>query len=527
MSEGVPLIDIRPDHWEIVRDILKKHVPQYAVWAFGSRAKWHAKPYSDLDLAIITDKPLSLAVSAALADDFSESDLPWKVDVVDWATISASFREIIERDKVVVQEGSKSVNMGCEWRELALGELTEWFSGGTPPKSNPAFWGGGIPWISASSMKTGRLADSDRTLTPEGLERGSRLARKGDVLLLVRGSELHKRIPVGIASRDVSFNQDVKALRAKDGLDEDFLYYWLTGNEAMLLSKVESTGIGAGKLDTNVLKCLPIRIPPKPEQLAIAHIIGTLDDKIELNRRRNQILEAMARALFKDWFVDFGPVRAKLEGRWQRNQSLPGLPAHLYDLFPDRLVESELGEIPEGWEIRRVSDFLSLAYGKSLPAKARSPGNVPVYGSGGITGVHNIALIDSEAVIVGRKGTVGSLYWEQSPSYPIDTVFYVQPLVSLPFCYHLLESLPLRDMNTDAAVPGLNRKNVYRLEVVSPPEVLLEKFSVLARKLREKIFTAQNELHLLTQLHDTLLPKLIAGELRIVDAEKFMERTGI
>lgn len=107
MTDPVPPIDIRPDHWQIVRDILQKHVPQYAVWAFGSRAKWTAKPYSDLDLAVITDKPLSLAVSAALAEDFSESDLPWKVDVVDWATTSESFRKIIERDKVVLQDRKK------------------------------------------------------------------------------------------------------------------------------------------------------------------------------------------------------------------------------------------------------------------------------------------------------------------------------------------------------------------------------------------------------------------------------------
>ena len=103
---SVPAIDIHPDHWEIVRQILQKHVPHLGVWAFGSRAGRRAKPYSDLDLAIITDQPLPLAIQAALADDFSESDLPWKVDVVDWATTSAAFREIIERDKVPLQEDS-------------------------------------------------------------------------------------------------------------------------------------------------------------------------------------------------------------------------------------------------------------------------------------------------------------------------------------------------------------------------------------------------------------------------------------
>lgn len=99
----VPNIDIQPHHWEIVRDILRRHVPRHEVWAFGSRARWSAKPYSDLDLAVIADEPLSLQVSASLADDFSESNLPWKVDVVDWATTSESFRKIIQADKVVLQ----------------------------------------------------------------------------------------------------------------------------------------------------------------------------------------------------------------------------------------------------------------------------------------------------------------------------------------------------------------------------------------------------------------------------------------
>ncbi len=106
-----PPIDIPVKHWEIVRDILQKQVPGYAVWAFGSRAKGTAKPYSDLDLAVITNQALSLAVSAALDDDFSASDLPWKVDVVDWATTGASFRKIIEREKVVVQKPTKAVDV--------------------------------------------------------------------------------------------------------------------------------------------------------------------------------------------------------------------------------------------------------------------------------------------------------------------------------------------------------------------------------------------------------------------------------
>lgn len=107
MTTSLPAIDIRPEHWEIVRAILGRHVPDHEVWAFGSRAKGNAKPYSDLDLAIITDTPLSLEASASLNEEFSESDLPWKVDVVDWAVTSEAFRKIIERDKVVVWQPGK------------------------------------------------------------------------------------------------------------------------------------------------------------------------------------------------------------------------------------------------------------------------------------------------------------------------------------------------------------------------------------------------------------------------------------
>ena len=115
-----------------------------------------------------------------------------------------------------------------------------------------------------------------------------------------------------------------------------------------------------------------ITLPPVAEQRAIAHVLGTLDDKIELNRRMNETLEEMARALFKSWFVDFEPVRAKMEGRWRRGESLPGLPADLYDLFPDRLVPSELGEIPEGWEVKALGDCIDVERGLSYKGSGLS-----------------------------------------------------------------------------------------------------------------------------------------------------------
>ena len=253
------------------------------------------------------------------------------------------------------------------------------------------------------------------------------------------------------------------------------------------------------------------------EQRAIAHILGTLDDKIALNRRMNETLEAMARALFKDWFVDFGPTRAKAESRD------PYLAPEIWDMFPDKLDED--GK-PEGWEDGKVEDYLELAYGKSLPARSRRPGGVAVYGSGGITGFHDEAFIKGPAIIVGRKGTVGSLYWEDRPIFPIDTVFYVVPKrAALSFCYQLLLSQPLAHMNTDAAVPGLNRNNVYRLEFPWSGSRLTNTFESFASPLWKKRTANLREIDTLSHSRDLLLPKLMSGEIRVGDADKFVQES--
>jgi hypothetical protein len=148
----------------------------------------------------------------------------------------------------------------------------------------------------------------------------------------------------------------------------DFAYYLTLWEEVRGYAISHMTGTsGRQRVPTDSFDHLTVPIPPLPEQRAIAHILGTLDDKIELNRRMSETLEQMARALFKAWFVDFEPVRAKMEGRWRRGESLPGLPAHLYDLFPDRLVDSELGEIPEGWGVGTVDEEFDLTMGQSPP----------------------------------------------------------------------------------------------------------------------------------------------------------------
>ena len=181
-------------------------------------------------------------------------------------------------------------------------------------------------------------------LRPRHLRLPTPNLRAGDVLVAMTGYigdvaiVQDRHLPVVLNQRVGKFT-----VRNPNQLTERFLFYMLRSKDI----REELEGLGYGSAQANIspslIQSVEIPVPPLPEQRAIAHVLGTLDDKIELNRRMNQTLEEMARALFKSWFVDFDPVRAKMDGRWRRGESLPGLPADLYDLFPNRLVDSELG----------------------------------------------------------------------------------------------------------------------------------------------------------------------------------------
>jgi type I restriction enzyme S subunit len=206
--------------------------------------------------------------------------------------------------------------------------------------------------------------------------------------------------------------------------------------------------------------------------------------------------------------------------------------AHAFHhLFPQAFEQSDepsvgiQGWIPKGWGVSRLDSILELAYGRALKKTERLEGDIPVYGSGGMTGYHNDFLVPGPGIIVGRKGTVGSLYWEDKNFYPIDTVFYVKPMkqYSLEYCFMQLKVLGLENMNTDAAVPGLNRNNAYRLEIVKPEQKIIDKFSDIIKSFQCRKQALQSETENLESLRDTLLPKLISGELRIPDAEQATE----
>lgn len=553
MTTPVPSVDLRPDHWAIVRDALRRHVPDREVVAFGSRATWTAKDYSDLDLAVMGEEPLSLRTAAALDEALGDSDLPFKVDVVDWTRIDDSFRAIIQQHGVVIQcatgsskeKGAKhpSVPDAEGWREARLSELVRFLSGGTPSKKCAAYWNGEIPWVSAKEMKQFRLRDTTAKVTVEALANGAKRVPAGTVLLLTRGMRLLKEVPVCVLQQPMTFNQDIKALEPIGDVDPGFLPYLLLGNTERLRNLVDLAGHGTGRINTDELGALGVRLPPTREQHAIAQILGTLDDKIEWNRRMNETLETMARALFKSWFVDFDPVRAKVEDRNTR------LPPNIADLFPDRLVDSEMGEVPKRWEVSEIGKEVN-AVGGSTPStkepsywhdgqrywatprdlsKLWSP--VLLETSRKITdeGLQKISsgTLPVGTVLMSSRAPIGYLAIAEVPTAVNQGFIAMRCDQRLPnlyvlfWCYQTLGHI--RDIAGGSTFAEISKKAFRPVSVVVPSEPILRVFDGLCRPLYDRLVVNTKEAVTLAALRDTLLPKLISGEIRVPDAERALE----
>lgn len=312
------------------------------------------------------------------------------------------------------------------------------------------------------------------------------------------------------------------ALYVKDfhGNSARFAYYFFKQFDFSSFN----SGSAQPSLNRNVVHPVKIRIPGRDEQILIASFLGELDDRIELLRQTNETLEAMARAIFKSWFVDFDPVRAKAEGREPE-----GMDAATAALFASEFQDSQLGPIPEGWSIKKFGDEAQLAYGKALKAENRSDGTIRVMGSNGQIGWHDQKLVSGPGIVIGRKGNPGTVEWVQDDFFPIDTTFYVKTqgnACDLHYLHQALCRLNLPSLSADSAVPGLNRSAAYGAVMVLPPESLRSEFALLSVQIRKRIACNGEHSSTLAELRDILLPRLISGKLRVPEAEAMLAEVG-
>ena len=343
-------------------------------------------------------------------------------------------------------------------------------------------------------------------------------------------------------------NQRVGKVIAKSSdANLDFLYWVMRHKDYRNLVVSTATGSTVRHTSPSRILAYSFLLPPPSQQQAIAHILGTLDDKIELNRKTNETLEAMAKTLFKSWFVDFDPVRAKAEGR------TTGLPAEISDLFPDAFEDSDLGEIPSGWRISSVNDLCEWVSSGGTPSRSRKAfwqnGTIPWFKTGEL---NDAPLLDSaEKINELALGNSSCKYWEAGT---ILFAIYASPTVGrlglltesgtsnqaaaglkakggigTPFLRRtlLFSRDELQNIAVGAAQQNINVQILKDHKVIAPDSSLATVYSKTISPLDEQQICLAKSTRDLCLLRDALLPKLISGEIRIPDAEKILEKVGI
>ena len=502
-------IDITAEQRKTVLSLLEKHLPNTTAWVYGSRAKWTARPQSDLDMVVFATPEQSSRVFD-LREAFEESNLPFRVDLFVWDDVPERFRKHIKQDYVVLAEKEELGLVGDGWKTMTLGEFAPFTYGKGLPvgKRNPS---GVIPVFGSNGIVG--YHDSSLTDGPTII-----IGRKGTV-----GAVHYSPIPCWPI--DTTF-----FITGNDSALTRFKYYALSvlGLEHM---NSDSAVPGLNRSDAHARTLL---LPEESEQRAIAHILGTLDDKIELNRRMNETLEEMARALFKSWFVDFDPVRAKMEGRDT------GLPPDVADLFPDRLVESELGEIPEGWEVGVLDDAIELLSGGTPRTSVASywNGDIPWYTAKDAPSLSDIFALDTErtitqagvensstkilpagTTIITARGTVGSLACLGIPMAMNQTCYGIQGAQGYSdfFTYWTIRKAvdELQSRTHGTIFDTITRQTFKIVDMVLPPVNVTEVFEYTVNPIMKRILNNLHESQTLTVQRNVMLPKLVSGELRV------------
>jgi type I restriction enzyme, S subunit len=322
----------------------------------------------------------------------------------------------------------------------------------------------------------------------------------GDILVTSSGT-IGKIAKIRALHLPMMMNTSVIRFHPKsdNNLDRAFLYAFLRSHFFQNQAATFATGAAQSNFGPAHIKQMRIVLPPLPTQRKIAAILSAYDDLIENNTRRIKILEVMAQALYREWFVHFH------------------FPGH----EEVQMVESELGLVPEGWEVGRLDDALVLQRGFDLPTHQRQPGDVPIYAATGIAGTHREAKVSGPGVVTGRSGSLGTVLYIDRDFWPLNTALWVKEFKrSTPIhAYYLLRGLSLGGFNSGAAVPTLNRNDIHGLSVTLPPWELLQSFDQKIVPMFQLTRSLERKNANLRRTRDLLLPKLISGEVDVESLE--------
>ena len=387
--------------------------------------------------------------------------------------------------------------MKSNWETRPLGELVKFSSGGTPSKKNPEYWNGTIPWISAKTMKDERISTSDLMITEDGLASGSKLAPIGSLLLLTRGSGLFNGIPLCIVEQPVAFNQDVKCIESYTDVSNQFIFYWLKSQEQYLKAKLEVTGIGAGKFDTKFLQELNVPVPPKEERDKIVAIAESLSKRIIVNAKINDNLQQQAAALFANFYD-----RAETEvGFTEIIQILGG--------GTPKTGESSYwnGNVPF-FTPKDVCLPYTLTTEKTITEEGLAHCNSRLY--------------PINTVFVTARGTVGKVGLSGVPMAMNQSCYALvgKDTHQLLVYFYTLKAVDRLKHKASGAVFDAITTRDFESEIISKlSDIDAKAFLDMAEPIYRAVLSNSIENLRLVALRDSLLPKLMSGEIDVADIQ--------
>jgi len=385
-----------------------------------------------------------------------------------------------------------------EWKEVRLGDLCyRVCSGGTPKSTCSVYYDGGtIPWLNTKEINYNRIYQTESHITEEGLNNSSaKWIDANSVIVAMYGATAGR---VAVAKIPMTTNQACCNLMIdKSKADYNFIYYYLSNNYKHLLSM--ANGAAQQNLNAQVIKDFVISLPEIDEQHRISSFLSALDDKIAVNRRICENLETQAQALFKHWFIDFAPFKN------------------------GKFVESELGMIPEGWRVMSIDDIYSIKYGKNLPtSKIKEKGDYPVYGANGIMGYYNTYNYDNYVTLITSRGSgsgdVSRTFQEKA--FITNNSFAVNPkdnysYLGCGYTYYCIKNINFKPFCSGSAQPQLTNTSISAISILLPDKNVVIKYNSLASYIQKEINQAYIESNRLATLRDTLLPKLMPGQIKV------------
>lgn len=411
--------------------------------------------------------------------------------------------------------------MKSEWTYRPLGELVSFASGGTPSKKRDDYWGGTIPWISAKTLKTENIDTSDLFITEEGLKVGSKIAPKGSILLLTRGSGLFNGIPIARVEKDVAFNQDIKCLDSYGEVENEFIFYWLLSQKDYLMAKVGVTGIGAGKFDLDFLQKLMVPIPSERERKRIVGFASSISEKIRCNAAVNDNLEQQAQAIFKEWFIEnpennewstgtFSElIKTTLNGDWGKEAPTGNNTEKVYCIRG-----ADIPEVKAGNKGKMPTRYILP---KNFVKKQLTAGDIVVEISGG-----------SPTQSTGRCTAITQSLLDRYDSGMVCTNFCkaIKPKEGYSlFIYYYWQYLYGKGIffsyeNGTTGIKNLDFSGFIETEtILIPPVDKVIAFDDYCKSIFNQIFANGKQNEHLAVLRDTLLPKLMSGELDVSDID--------